>query len=60
MAPAPHEITHLLKVWSAGDKSALDKLMPLVYGDLHQLAQKHMSGEREGHTLQATALVHEA
>jgi RNA polymerase sigma factor (TIGR02999 family) len=60
MTPPPHEITHLLKAWSAGDKSALDKLMPLVYGDLHRLAQKHMSGERDGHTLQTTALVHEA
>ena len=60
MAPAPHEITQLLKAWSAGDKSALDKLMSLVYDDLHRIAQGRMAGEREGHTLQATALVHEA
>ena len=59
MTPSPHEITHLLKAWSAGDKSALDRLMPLVYRDLHRLAQKHMSGERDGHTLETTALVHE-
>lgn len=59
MAPAPHEITELLRAWSAGDKSALDKLMPLVYEDLRRVARKHMALEREGHSLQATALVHE-
>jgi RNA polymerase sigma factor (TIGR02999 family) len=60
MVPPPHEVTQLLKVWSAGDKSALDKLMPLVYNDLHRLAQLHMVREREDHTLQTTALIHEA
>jgi RNA polymerase sigma factor (TIGR02999 family) len=60
MAPPPHEITQLLKEWSAGDKSARDRLIPLVYDDLHRLAQWHMAGEGEDHTLQATALVHEA
>jgi RNA polymerase sigma-70 factor, ECF subfamily len=60
MAPASHEITRLLKAWSAGDKIALDRLMPLVYDDLHRLAERRMNREREGHTLQATALVHEA
>lgn len=60
MAPSPHEITQLLKDWSAGDKSAVDKLMPLVYDALHRLAHRRMAGERENHTLQTTALVHEA
>jgi RNA polymerase sigma-70 factor, ECF subfamily len=57
---APREITQLLKAWSAGDKKALDELMPLVYDDLHRVARRHMAGEREGHTLQTTALVNEA
>jgi RNA polymerase sigma factor (TIGR02999 family) len=56
----PHEITQLLKDWSAGDKIALNKLMPIVYEDLHRLAQRRMALERDDHTLQTTALVHEA
>ena len=60
MAPSPHEITTLLQAWGAGDKGALDKLMPLVYRDLHRLARRHMAGERDDHTLQTTALVNEA
>ncbi len=60
MAPSPHEITTLLQAWGAGDKGALDKLMPLVYPDLHRLARRHMAGERDDHTLQTTALVNEA
>jgi RNA polymerase sigma factor (TIGR02999 family) len=59
MAPPPHEITQLLQAWSAGDKTALDELMPLVYQDLRRVARRHMAGEREGHTLQTTALVNE-
>jgi RNA polymerase sigma factor (TIGR02999 family) len=55
-----HQITLLLKDWSAGNKSALDELMRLVYGDLRRLAHKRMASERENHTLQTTALVHEA
>ena len=58
--PAPHQITQLLEDWSNGDKSAYDKLIPLVYDELHRLAHHHMSGERAGHTLQTTALVGEA
>jgi RNA polymerase sigma factor (TIGR02999 family) len=46
--------------WSNGDESALDKLMPLVYDELRGLAHRYMSHEREGHTLQTTALVNEA
>jgi RNA polymerase sigma factor (TIGR02999 family) len=60
MAPPPHDITQLLTAWSAGNKGALDKLMPLVYDDLRRVARRQMAGEREGHTLQTTALVHEA
>jgi len=58
--PSTHEITQLLGAWSAGDEHALEKLMPLVYDELHRLAQAYMGRERPGHTLQTTALVHEA
>lgn len=58
--PAPHEITALLLDWSGGDKSALDRLMPLVQDELHRLAHRYMSRERPGHTLQTSALVNEA
>ncbi len=54
-----HEVTQLLKAWTAGDQSALDKLAPLVYEQLHRLAQHYMAGQRPGHTLQTTALVNE-
>jgi RNA polymerase sigma-70 factor (ECF subfamily) len=59
MSPTPHSITELLKAWSAGDKDALDELMPLVYDNLRRVARGRMSLESEGHSLQATALVHE-
>jgi len=55
-----HQITELLHAWSDGDQSALDVLMPVVYENLHRLAQSYMAQERPDHTLQATALVHEA
>jgi len=55
-----HEITEWLLDWSNGDHSALEKLTPLVYRELHRLAQAYMRGERAGHTLQTTALVNEA
>jgi RNA polymerase sigma factor (TIGR02999 family) len=54
----PH-ITELLRAWGEGDESALEQLTPLVYQELHSLARRHMSRENEGHTLQATALIHE-
>jgi RNA polymerase sigma factor (TIGR02999 family) len=54
------EVTRLLVDWSNGDKSALDKLTPLVYQELRRLAHRHMNGERSDHTLQTTALVNEA
>ena len=56
----PGEVTELLQAWRGGDKRALDKLAPLVYDDLRRLASSYMSREQPGHTLQTTALVHEA
>jgi RNA polymerase sigma-70 factor (ECF subfamily) len=58
--PAPHEITKLLKDWSGGDSTALDRLIPLVHDELHQLAHQHMRRERAGHVLQTSALINEA
>src|SRR5215468_5342362 len=61
MSEAPvHQITEWLRDWSNGDRSALEKLTPLVYQELHRLAQAYMRGERAGHALQTTALVNEA
>lgn len=54
------DVSILLRAWSEGDQSALDKLTPIVYDELRRLAQHYMSRERTGHTLQATALVNEA
>ncbi|MFN2513443.1 MAG: sigma-70 family RNA polymerase sigma factor [Pyrinomonadaceae bacterium] len=58
--PAPKEVTQLLIDWSGGDQSAFDKLVPLVYEELRQLAHRYMGREHVGHTLQTTALVNEA
>lgn len=58
--PSPPEVTQLLADWGKGDRSALDKLFPLVHSELRRIAQRQMSQERPGHTLQATALVNEA
>ena len=60
MNPAPHEITKLLNDWSGGDSTALDRLIPLVYEELHRLAHQHMRRERAGHLLQTSALINEA
>ena len=57
---APKQITRLLVEWKGGDRAALDVLMPLVYQELHKLAGRYLGRERTGHTLQTTALVHEA
>jgi RNA polymerase sigma-70 factor, ECF subfamily len=54
-----HHVTQLLQAWGAGDEKALEKLMPLVYNELHRLAQRYMASEQTGHPLQTTALVHE-
>ena len=53
-------ITQLLRRWSAGDRAAAEEVLPLVYGELRRIAESHFRRERPGHTLQATALVHEA
>ena len=53
-------MTELLVAWSQGDRQALDRLLPLVEEELHRLAHRYMKREREGHTLQTTALVNEA
>jgi len=58
--PESHEVTKLLLAWSEGDQEALDRLMPLVYDELRRLARSYMRRERAGHTLQTTALIHEA
>jgi len=60
MTRPPHEVTQLLVAWGDGDQSALDKLMPLVYDELHRLARRYMAQERPEHTLQTSALVNEA
>src|SRR6266498_3945734 len=56
---AQQQVTQLLVDWSSGDTAALDKLIPLVQLELHRLAHYYMSREKEGHTLQTTALVTE-
>src|SRR5262249_11052997 len=60
MASSTHNITQLLLAWSDGDQTALEQLTPLVYKELHRLAQCYMAGERPGHPLQTSALVNEA
>ena len=57
---AAPDVTQLLVNWSRGDQAALDQLMPLVYGELRRLAAAYLRRERSNHTLQSTALVHEA
>jgi len=57
---ATHEVTRLLADWAKGNEHALDDLTPLVYQELRQLAAGYLRKERQGHTLQPTALVHEA
>jgi RNA polymerase sigma factor (TIGR02999 family) len=59
-APSPEHVTGLLKAWGNGEQAALDQLIPLVYTELHRLAHRYMGRERNAHTLQSTALVHEA
>ena len=60
MTETPQNVTQLLIGWSNGDKEALDKLLPLVYNELHRQAAAYLRRERVGHTLQTTALIHEA
>lgn len=56
---SPEDVTQLLLAWGNGNQAALEKLMPLVYEELHRLAHHYMQRERSGHTLQTTALVNE-
>jgi RNA polymerase sigma factor (TIGR02999 family) len=60
MGPQKGDITHLLHKWGRGDRQAFDQLMPLVYGELKRLAGYYLRREQRPHTLQSTALVHEA
>jgi RNA polymerase sigma factor (TIGR02999 family) len=60
MSTRSDEVTRLLRDWSSGNAEALNQLAPLVYEELHRIAGNFLRGERPGHTLQATALVHEA
>jgi RNA polymerase sigma-70 factor (ECF subfamily) len=60
MNPASGEVTHLLAAWSEGDKHALNKLMPLVYAELHRIARRAWDGQNPSNILQPTALIHEA
>jgi RNA polymerase sigma factor (TIGR02999 family) len=53
------EVTRLLRAWAAGDETALERLTPLVYRELHRRAERYMAFEQSGHTLQTTALVNE-
>jgi RNA polymerase sigma factor (TIGR02999 family) len=57
---SPHEVSQLLRAWSTGDEGALQRLIPLVYEELHRIARRHMGRERKGHILQTSALVNEA
>jgi RNA polymerase sigma factor (TIGR02999 family) len=59
-ADLSHEVTRLLHDWQNGDRGALERLTPLVYDELRRLASHYLRGERKDHTLQGTALVHEA
>ncbi|MCA1622954.1 MAG: sigma-70 family RNA polymerase sigma factor [Acidobacteria bacterium] len=54
------DVTELLKKWSGGDAAALEELTPLIYAELHRIAKSYMRRERDGHTLQTSALVNEA
>ncbi len=54
------KITRILRRWGAGDQQAMEDVLPLLYGELRDIAARYARGERSGHTLQATAIVHEA
>jgi len=60
MNPSAQEVTQLLQAWRNGDQRALDRLIPLVYEELSQLAKRYMARQAPGHTLQTTALMNEA
>src|SRR5688572_21696125 len=58
--PESHRITELLRAWTDGSSAAMDELLPHIYDELHRRAAKYLRYERGNHTLQTTALVHEA
>lgn len=60
MTLSEHEVTQLLHEWGAGDKNALDRLLPLIYQELHKIAKRYMRQQGPRHTLQTTAVIHEA
>ncbi|MFN0084999.1 MAG: sigma-70 family RNA polymerase sigma factor [Blastocatellia bacterium] len=60
MSSTSHEVTKLLIDWGNGDQAALDRLMPMVYAELRQIARRYMSRQNPGHTLQTTGLINEA
>jgi len=60
MTSSPQNVSQLLQAWGSGDETALDKLMPLVYEELRGMAKRYMNRQSPGHTLQTTALIHEA
>ena len=54
-----HDVTELLHAWGQGEDAALEQMIPIVYHELRRMARRYMAGERQGHTLQTTALVNE-
>src|SRR4051812_11785909 len=58
--PPAHDVTALIRAWNAGDASALDQIVPVVYDELRNQAARHLKHQAEGHSLRPTALVHEA
>jgi RNA polymerase sigma-70 factor, ECF subfamily len=60
LSPSSHEITKLLIRWANGDKNAIDRLIPLVYRELHKLAKRYVAQQSDTNTLQTTALIHQA
>jgi RNA polymerase sigma factor (TIGR02999 family) len=60
MTSPSQEVSQLLRAWSDGDRTALDKLVPLIYDELRRMARRYMDHQQAGHTLQTTALIHEA
>ena len=58
--PVPQDVTQLLLAWREGEAAALEKLVPVIYKELHRMAHRYMRGEGPDHTLQTTALVNEA
>jgi RNA polymerase sigma factor (TIGR02999 family) len=60
MTPSQHEVSQLLQAWGQGDSNAFDALVAIVYDELRRMARRHMARQSPGHTLQTTALIHEA